>query len=335
MVPDFESDAAAIAQYEEALHREERVAIEEAEREVRATYTRRHAAVVAEIASAAGALEDCRKRAEAALHAYGQRYPKLVHGSQIQKPSFWQVLFSFGGAIRLYNAAAKTVEETLEAHAAYRRKQRAQEELETWLAHSLSRAASDVREKMQAQEWLDKFRAQPDVQPLWTRVESIRAEREDYERRLQAGEVPPLEQRARFMAENKLPPLRTPAESIVIESILQFGDISSWIFVDAAGNKFCLPYDRRLENLIDWAFDTYDMAGRLEVKFSRLEDGRRISSLDQYKLRFSEESEAHGNWRARNTELRLQMQTAGEGGIDDPDEKRLLDLLASLVAAVV
>jgi hypothetical protein len=335
LIPDFEGDAAAVGEYEAAVQREERVTLAEAERDVRATYSRRRAALLSDVTAASSALEECRKRSESAVQAYAARYPHHVHGSQLQRPTFFEALFSFGGASRLYNAAARTVEDTLKAQAAYRRQQRLEQDLETWLARALSRAAADVREKMQTPEWLDNFHAQPDIDALWKRVQSIRAEREDYQRRLDAGEVPPLEQRTRFIAENHLTPLRGPSENIVIESIVCFGDIACWVFVDGSGNKSCLPYDRRLESLIEWAFDTYFVVDRLEVKFSRLEDGRRLSALDQYIRRLGNESDARSEWRNRNTALRLQMDSAVEALVDDPDDKRLLDLMATIVAAAV
>ena len=334
MVPDFEADAKAIADYEAALKREERVALGEAEREVRATYSHRHAAVLAEVAASSKALEDCRKRSEAALRAYAERYPGHVHGLQLQRPTFFEVLFTFGGASRLYNAAARTVEDTLKAQEAYRRHQRAEQDLEEWLARALSRAAADVREKMQAPDWVDKFHAQPDVEPLWKRVEAIRDERADYERRLEMGDVAPLEQRARFMAENRLTPLRGPCEHIVVESIVTFGDISCWVFVDGSGTKAVLPYDAHLANLMEWSFDTYFVADRLEVKFSRSEDGRRLSALDQYIGRLGD-ADGRFEWRNRNTAVRLQMDSARQALVDDHDDQRLLDLLTALVATHV
>jgi hypothetical protein len=335
LLPDFEADAATIAEYESALHREERVTLAEAEREVRATYHRRRPALLAEVAAASVALEECRKRSEAAVHAYAQKYPDHVHGSQLQRPSFFEALFSFGGASRLYNTAARTVDDILEAQTSYRRHQRAEQDLEEWLARALGRAAADVREKMQSSEWLDKFHALPDVEPLWKRVQAIRNEREDYERRLAAGDVPPLEQRARFMAENRLSPLRAPCEKVVIESIVTFGDISCWVFVDGTGTKYVLPYDRRLESLSEWAFDTYFVAERVEVKFTRLEDGRRLSALDQYVARLGDEADGRAEWRNRNAQLRVQADAVGDAFVDDEADKRLLDLLAALVIAVV
>lgn len=334
MVPDFEADAAAVADYEAALKSEERVATAEAEREVRATYSNRRAAGLSELTAAARTLDECRKRSESALKAYSERYPNHVHGLQLQRPSFFEVLFSFGGASRLYNAAARTVEETLKAQATYRRHQRSEQDLEDWLTRALTRAAADVREKMQAPDWLDRFHAQPDVEPLWKRVQAIREEREDYERRLESGDVPPLEQRARFLAENRLLALRGPSEHVVIESIVTFGDVSCWVFVDGSGTKFVLPYDHHLENLLEWAFDTYVMVDRIEVKFSRSEDGRRLSALDQYIARLGE-SDGRVEWRDRNTAVRLQMDSARQALVDDTDDQRLLDLLSALVATHV
>jgi hypothetical protein len=330
--PDFAKDAATIAEYEAAKSRFERSEISHAESAVRASYTRKRAGVLAEIAAAANAVEERRKIAERALRAYAEGYSRHVRGNQIERPSFLEVLFSFGRASRMYNAAAKASQDVVNAQANYRRRQRWEEELENWLRRSIHRVTVELKEQANTPEWLEKFHSRAEVADLWRRVQAIKEEREGYQKRLETGEVSPLEQRDRFLGENKIMPLRPPFDGMMIEEIMNFGDLSCWMFRDMSGNRFWLPYDRRLEGLVDSVFDTYRLVDELKAKQSRSEDGRRVTPLDHYLRRLRDETDARVEWRKRTTSLRTAKDTARDSPIDEPDDKKILDLLASLAA---
>ncbi len=87
-IPDFAKDAATIAEYDAAKARFERSEISHAESAVRASYTRKRAGVLAEIAAAANALEERKKIAERNLKGYADAYPRHVRGNQIERPGF-------------------------------------------------------------------------------------------------------------------------------------------------------------------------------------------------------------------------------------------------------
>jgi hypothetical protein len=332
-IPDFAKDSATIAEYAAAREQYERSAIADAESEVRSAYSRKKAGVLAEIAAASASLEERKKIAASALHAYQASYPMHVSRVQIDRPGFFEIIFSFGGALSLYNSAARSAEEVIDAQAILRRRQRWEEELEQWLARSLSRATSELKEKMQSAEWKEHLRAQPELSDLSQRVEAINAEREDYTRRLADGEVSAQEQRDRTMAENGIMRLRPPFETVMIENIRHYGDLSCWLFEDATQTRYWLPYDRRLSKLIDWVFDTYRLVDDLEAKFSRSAEGRRITPLDRFQERFSDQDEARSELRKRTSLLRSQQDVAREAPIDDSEDKEVLDLLADLAGA--
>ncbi|MBV8424565.1 MAG: hypothetical protein JO349_05205 [Candidatus Eremiobacteraeota bacterium] len=332
-IPNFAKDSATLAEYDAAKERAQRTEIADAESAARASYTRKHAAVLAEVAAADVTLKQKREAQEAAVKAYAEEYPEHVRRNQIESPSFFERIFSFGKASRLYNAAARSAEEVLDAQAALRRKQHAEEELETWLSRQLHHAAVELKEQLEQPEWLDKFHARAEVAELWQRVQAIRHEREAYTQRVSAGEVSPIEQRDRHMGENTIEPLRPPFEHVMIESIVHFGDLSCWIFVNVENNKYWLPYDRRLDSLVDWVFDTYFLAGDIEAKFTRSEEGRRAAPLDHYLRHNSDEAEARNEWRKRTSALRTQRDFAKDSPVDDLEDKKTLDLLASLAEA--
>jgi peptidyl-tRNA hydrolase len=332
-IPDFARDHATIAEYEAAKARYQRSAISQAESVVRASYTRKRAAALAEIAAASAALEERRKIAEEAVLAYREAFPRRVRGSQIERPGFFEAIFSFGRAGRLYNEASRAAQAVVAALETYRRRQRADEDLEGWLRRSLHRISLEIKAQAETQEWLDKFHATPEVAELWRRVQAIRAERDAYARRLAAGGVSPLEQRTRFFGENKIVPLRVPFEGVMIDRIVTFGNLSCWIFLDLKGAKFWLPYDRRIDNLIDAVFDGYRVVDELKSKFSSA-DGRRLGPVDHFMRRFGDEAEARDAWRKRTAALRTQKETAHDTSHDDPEDKRVLDALARLALTV-
>lgn len=332
-IPNFAKDSATLAEYDAAKERAQQTEISDAESAARGTYSRKHAAALAEIQAATGAIEEKRKLADQALKAYAESYPDHVHRSQIEAPGFFERLFTFGRASHLYNDAARAAEEVLNSQVAFRRKQHAEEELETWLTRSLHHASVELKEQMEAPEWLDTFHARPEIAELWQRVQAIRAEREEYARRLAAGEVTPVEQRNRWLGENTIEPLRPTFDEMMIDNIMHFGDLSCWLFNDAQGNKFWLPYDRRLEPLIDWVFDTYRVADDLEAKFTRSDEGRRVTPLDHYLRQSSDEADARKQSRKRMTQLRAQKDFAKDSPVDDLEDKKTLDLLATLAAA--
>ncbi|MBV8423713.1 MAG: hypothetical protein JO349_00865, partial [Candidatus Eremiobacteraeota bacterium] len=205
-------------------------------------------------------------------------------------------------------------------------------ELENWLRRSIHRVTVELKERAGTQEWLDKFHSRPEVAELWKRVKWIREDRENYQKRLEQGDVAPLEQRDRYLGENKILPLRPPFDGMMIDDIVNFGDISCWVFQDLNSNKFSLPYDRRLEPLIDSVFDTYRLVDDLKAKFNRSDDGRRFTPLDHYLKRLRDETDARVEWRKRTTNLRTQKDIARDSPIDEPEDKKILDLLASLAA---
>ena len=330
-IPDFVRDAATLAEYEAAKAAAQHSETADAEGEIRATYARKHQAVLAEIASATAAVEEKRKLAEQVAKSYAESFPQHVHGKHITAPSFFENLLSFGRASRLYGAATHATEDVLNAQTALRHKQQAEDELETWLKRQLAHTTAEHKEQSDQADWLEKFHARPEIAELLKRVQAIRQEREDFARRLAAGQVTGKEQRDRWLAENSILPLRPPFESTIIDSIGHFGDLSCWVFVDQGGNKSWLPYDRRLAGLVDATFDVYRLAGDFEAKFTRSEDGhRRASPLDRFLKSAADEAEAHAQWRNRASTLQTQKNAAKDSPVEDPVDQKTLDLLAGL-----
>ena len=329
-IPNFAADAEAIANYEAARGQYEQDELGAANEALRATYTKKRAAAQAEVEKAKQVLDDNRTAAETARRNYARSYKHRLRHNQLESPNFWEILFSFGGAYGKYRAATRATEKYFAAMTVYRQRQREEMEVEEWLARGVQRVRSELRKRLETPGGLDTFHARPEIAPLWARVEQIRAERKDFESRLGAGQVSPRELRDRTLSERSIAPLRAPFESAVIVDLAPFGNLWCWVFSNAEHQLFWLSYDPRLFGLMDWVFDTYVLVDALEAKFTRSPEGRRITPLDRYLKKYHSNENANMELRKRNVALRFQQDNAEQIRVEDPEEQKLIDVLASL-----
>jgi hypothetical protein len=333
VIPDFAADAETVASYDAAREGYEQEELAVADSAVRSVYSRKKSAAQAEVTKAKQALDESRAAAEQTWSRYARHYPHRVHRNQLQSPSFFEILFSFFGASQKYRAATRSVEKHIAAMTLHRRRQREEEEVEEWLARSLQRLRSDLRERLQTPNGLDPFHTRPEIAPLWIRVQEIRSEREGFAIRLAANAVSIRELRDRTLRERQIAPLRPPFEGAMIVDLSPFGEAWCWVFSDSNNQLFWLPYDARLQTLADWVFDTYLLVDVIEAKFTRSPEGRRVTTLDRYMDRYPKGDEAKLEMRKRAAALRVQGERAQPSGLEDEDEQRLIEILASLAEA--
>jgi hypothetical protein len=327
-IPDFEKDAQAIAAYNEARQRYERREASDAESKARAAFQKKREAIRAEIAVAISLLEERRLKAQKAISTYAARYPKRVEKGKPSKPSFWESLLSFGGAGRLFRHAVETANDLTSAQSLRRRKEHEEEELEQQLKRTLFLQEDAIKKRLESDEGLDAFHNRPGIGVLAKRVAEIKAERALYATRLERGEVPPLEQRDREFAERRFNHLEAPFGGMLIVRVVRYGDLSYFLMRDLERKVFFLPYDPRLEPLIDNPFDVYRVADAFEVKLARGADGRPMASLEHYKTNFPDEEVARAEYRKARTALRTPRTAFPPMTLVDGTEQMLLDLLA-------
>ena len=331
-IPNFERDNETLRSYEAAVERYVKADIANAELRVQASYAKKREGVSAEINAAQNVVLERRKVSEKALQAYAQRYPHRVQGIRMAKPSFFEFLFSFGNALRLHNNAFKAAVQQLEAEAIYRRRKRREEELDAWYRRSLHRVSVEAKERTQSEEWQNRFNARTEIAPMWAQVCAMREERAGYAERLAKGSVQPGEMRDREMGERKITPLRPPFDGLLIAEILKFGNLAYFICTTLSGDSFWLPFDKRLEPLYDTVFDTYRVADAYEAKVHRSPDGRRLTALDHFIARIPDQTDARLEWRKRSQIVR-KGEVYTNTPIDEPEDRKVLDLLATLAAS--
>jgi hypothetical protein len=328
-VPDFEKDAQSIAAYEEARLRFERREASDAESKTRAAFQKKRDAIRAEIAVAASLLEERRIKAQKAFNSYAARYPHRIDKTKPNKPSFWESLLSLGSAGRLYRRAVQTAADATAAMSLRRRKEHDEEELEQQLKRAIYLQEEQIKKRMESQEGTDAFHARPGMAALFKRVEEIKAERALYKARLEKGEIPPLEQRDREFSERKIAHLEAPFAGVTIVRVVRYGDLTYFLFRDLERHLYYLPYDPRLEPLIENVFDVYRLADAFETKLTRGTDGRPLPALQHYITNYKDEEVARSEFRKARTALRTPRTDVPPMTLVDTADQPLIELLAS------
>ncbi len=328
-IPDFEKDAQSIAAYDEARLRFERREATDAESKTRQAFEKKREAIRAEIAVAASLLEERKIKAQKAFNAYSARYPHRIDGKRPVKPSFWESLFSFGSAGRLFRRATQTAADATAAQTLRRRKEHDEEELEQQLKRAIYLQEEAIKKRMESQEGTDAFHARPGMAALYKRVEEIKAERAAYKARLERGEVPPLEQRDREFTERKIAHLEAPFSGATVVRVVRYGDLSYFLLRDLERHLFYLPYDPRLEQIIDHVFDVYRIADAFEAKLTRAADGRPMPALQHYLTNYKDEEVARSEFRKARTALRTPRTELPPMTLADGTDQALLDLLGN------
>lgn len=324
VIPDFAEDARTVASFESARERFERSESQSAEDEIRADFKRRREVLQAEINTAQAVIDERFAKWEKALQAYGKRYPKLVEKTKARKPGFMQNLFSFGGASKMYQATVESSADLNDARSLRRRKEHDDEELDTLQRRALAKLEETLRDKSKGKDHYEKFLTRPGNAVLAKRVQEIQAERAAYAERLQAGKVPPLEQRDRHFAQLAAVPLEAPFSGMAIVGVETYGSLCYLMFRDREKHHFYHPFDPRLEGLSDSVFDVYRIADRFEAKLHRRE-GKPMNLADHLTEYLRDDERAKSDARRIRAQLR-EPRTANpyEG------DRTVMDLLAEL-----
>ncbi len=333
-IPDFEKDAATLNTYREAKQRFERRESQDAESKVRMQFAKRREAIRAEIAVAGSLLDQRIEKAHAALTAYARRYPKNMDRVKALKPSFMENLFSMGAAGRMFKAVGRANSEATEAQSLRRRKENDEEELEKQLKRALYLQEDALKRRLGTAEMTDQFHRRPGVSELWEKVQEIQKERATYASRLGLGEVTPVEQRDRDWAERKIAHLEIPFTALLIVQVISYGDLHFFILRNLEKGLFALPYDVRLEPMLDQVFDLYRIADAYEAKLHRAPDNRIFTGLDHYFANFRDEETARHEYRKARTLLRTPREALTATPVEEPTDQIIIDTLANFARTV-
>lgn len=324
MIPDFAEDKRTIESFEAARERFQRSESQAAEDEIRKGFKRRRDMLQAEVATAEAVIAERQTKWEKLLEAYRKKYPKLVEKNKARLPSFIQNLMSFGRASRMYGSVQSAFADLNDARSLRRRKENEDEELDTQQRRALAKLEETLKDHSKQKDNNEKFLQRPGNAALAKRVAEIRAERTAYQQRLEAGKVPPLEQRDRYFAQVEAVLLEPPCAGIAIVGVEGYGDLHYLIFRDRERHFFYRPYDARLEGLSDSVFDVYRIADRFEAKMHRRE-GKPMNLADHLTEFLRDDERAKSEARRIRALLREPRPAQPSEG-----DRTLMDLLAEL-----
>jgi hypothetical protein len=327
-IPDFAEDKRTIESFEAARERFLRSESQSAEDEILKDFKRRRELLQAEVATAEAVIAERQTKWEKAVAAYAKKYPKLVEKTKARPPSFMQKLMSFGSAGRFYQATVSAAADLNDARSLRRRKEHDDEELDTLQRRALAKLEETLKDQSTKQSTQEKFLARPGNAALAKRVAEIRAERTAYAQRLEAGKVPPLEQRDRYFAQVEAVLLEPPCTGIAIVGVEAYGELHYLIFRDRERHFFYRPYDARLEALSDSVFDVYRIADRFEAKMHRRE-GKPMNLADHLTEFLRDDERAKSEARRIRALLREPRPARPPEG-----DHSLMDLLAELAKTV-
>jgi hypothetical protein len=265
-IPDFVEDARAVQHYRSSLDRRIKAYFSDQEAEVRRIFAAKREALTAELAASdllvAGRVEEVQK----ALAAYRTRYPKRIVKGRATRPSFLESLFSFGRASGLYRAVTDANSAVIEAQTQQRRVADKNEQLDNELNKAVAAAAEKAKLTTASQEWINEVHSDRAMGDLKKRADAVKAEREAFAKRLEAGQVPDEELRDRSFAEDGVHPVDIPLNGMMFYRVESYGKLNYFILRDLEKRLYALPYDPRLEPIVDGVFDIYRIADTFEVK---------------------------------------------------------------------
>ncbi len=332
-IPDFEQDEREIAAYEDAQKRHIRQAITNAETAIHATFKAKREQLVREI-KASRMLED--ERRASAVHTtrqYANSYPHHVDKRGIRPPGFWENVFSFGRAGRLYRAASIATEALEELRTGMRKRDEQLGALDGQMNRALFLKEESIKKAMATDAGLAEFHQRPEIAGLYKRVERIKKERADYAKRLERGEVTSEEQRDRAISEHKLTYATLPLMGAIIAKVARFGNLSYFQLRTLEKKESLLSYDPRLDPLRNSVFDVYAIANTVAAKLKRNDNGTAFRVADHFKVCWRNQEKAEELYGQHRAALREDRGLPAMPPRDEA-EAEIIERLATLASMV-
>jgi hypothetical protein len=334
-IPDFVEDARAIQHYKSSLDRRIKAYVAEQESEVRRAFAAKRETITAELAASASLLAARAEEVQKALAAYRTRFPQRVVKGRAVKPSFVEWLMSFGRASRLYRAVTDANSAVIEAQTTQRRLADKDEQLETELARALNATLEKAKQTTMSPEWIAGLHSDRAMADLKARADAVTRERESFAKRLEAGQVPDEELRDRAFAERGINHIDIPLAGFMFYRVDTFGKLSYFILRDLQKRLYALPYDPRLEAIIDGVFDIYRVADKNDVK-QRVHDDSKLpfTILNHfYVCNDNEEVQARAAYRDQRAWMKTPRGFRATPATDDI-EREVIALLAELATTI-
>jgi len=332
-IPDFEKDQREVNAYEDAKKRHIRQQISSAETAIEASFKAKREQLVAEIRASRSFEEERRASAMHTTREYANAYPHRVDKRGINPPGFWENIFSFGRAGRLYRKASIATEALEQLRNGMRKRDEQLNALESQMNRAIVLKEDSIKKAMETDAGIADFHVRPEIEALYKRVEAIKKERADYERRVERGQVSPEEQRDRAMSEFKMTYTALPLTGAIIARVARYGYLSYFQLRDLAKKESLLSYDPRLNPLRNSVFDVYPVAGAVAAKLKRNENGTAFRVADHFKACWRNQEQAEELYGQHRAALREERGLPKMEPRDEA-EAEIIERLAALAISV-
>jgi hypothetical protein len=332
-IPDFEKDEREVAAYEDAERRHIRQAISNGETAIHASFKAKREQLTRELKASRSFEEERRASAMHTTRQYANAFPHHVDKRGVNPPGFWENLFSFGRAGRLYREASIATEALEQLRTGMRKREEQLGALESQMSRALYLKEESIKKAMETDAGRAEFHARPEIAGLYKRVEKIKKERETYAKRLERGEVSSEEQRDRAISEHKLTLAALPLMGAIIAKVARFGELSYFQLRDLEKKESLLSYDPRLDPLRNSVFDVYAVAGTVAAKLKRNDNGTAFRVADHFKVCWRNQEKAEELYAQHRAALREDRGLPAMPPRDEA-EAEIVERLAALAAMV-
>ena len=332
-IPDFDKDTKELEAYEDAKRRYQRQQLASAEHAIQTSFAQKRDQLQREMKNGKSFEEERRTTAQYTTRQYAHAYPVHVDKRGISPPSFFESLFSFGRASRLYRAAFVAAEALDQLRQAMRKREEQLGALDEQMSRAIQLKEEALKKSFESAAGLNEFHERPEIKSVFKHTENIRKERDQYEKRLQRGEVGDEEQRDRAMAEQKLIPTDLPIAGAIIAKVARFGNLSYFQLRDLDRKESLLSYDPRLDPLRNSVFDVYSVAGTVTAKLRRNDNGTAFRVADHFKACWRSQDKAEDLYGRHRAALREDRGLAPMEA-RNASEAEIIARLAALAAMV-
>jgi hypothetical protein len=333
-VPNFREDERLAARYKSMLERRIKDFASEHDSSVRRNASAKRDELREELEEANAEWARRNEVLETAREAYRKSYPDHVKKTRLVEPSAIENMRSLGAANKLYKAAQDAWRATENAASNIRRIEHNEPQVDVELQKALERVPEVVKEVTTSEKWLAEIHADEEMASVKAKVEEINAEREVYSERLAAGRVSNEELRLRTFAEGDVKKFQMPVAGIMFHRIDQFGPDAYFIFRDTRKQLSALPYDRRLENLLDGVYDFTRTGKEFELRKSLQPNSPMpLSQLEYFKKCTANDEEAQEAYR-QHQEFAREKRMLATTPVNEFDEMEVtaIELFAKFAA---
>ena len=331
-IPNFREDERLQARYAMMLERRVKTHFTEYENSIRRNASAKRDELRDELNAAQGEWNTRSAVAETAREAYRAVYPANVKKTRLIEPSALENVRSLGKAKKLYHAAEEAWRAAEHAAGEIRRIEHNEAQLEIELAKALEHAPQVSKDVTTSATWLDEVHAQEEMAGAKAKSDAISSEREDYAKRLASGTVAAHELRLRAFALEDIKHITPVFEALMVLRIDQFADGAYFILRDLRKRLYALPYDRRLEPLLDGAYDIVKNGTAFDVRRAKRDNTPLGLTLLEHFTKCGTAPEAAQAAYREHQEWTKAKRMLPAGTPADEVEAAVIELLAAVAA---